>query len=127
MSKAIKVYTNDPANSLMELKISGRVEDLVHISPRVVRLNGNLSQNIEMRVKITPVAKYPFSIKELHLHDGTNITAQFRPSDLSGGGFDLTVINIREKAGRYFDEIILKTDSDLQPEIRINVFGNVTE
>lgn len=93
----------------------------------MVRLAGNISQDIEMRVKITPVKKYPFTIKSLQLSEGANIIASFEHSDPSGKSFDLKVKNIREKPGRYFDEITLKTDSSVQPEIKINVFGNITE
>ncbi|MBF0203624.1 MAG: hypothetical protein HQK67_04735 [Desulfamplus sp.] len=129
MAKAISVHTNDSQNSSVKLKISGSVEDIVNISPRTVRLSGTVSQYIEiaMTVKITPVEKYPFSITSLQLKDGINIMAHFKKSDLPTGSWDIKVSNIREKAGRYFDEITLTTDSTIVPEIKINVFGNITD
>lgn len=127
INKEVKVFTNDPENLIIDLKIFGMVEDLVSISPRTVRLAGNVSEEIRMGVKITPTAKYPLSIKSLKVDEGTNIEAQLIPSDSPAGSFDLIVKNIRERGGRYFDRIILTTDSDIEPEIKINVFGNVTE
>ncbi len=135
ISKSIKIYTNDPKNSVKELKLSGLVETLVNIHPRVVRLSGNSSyssknemgQHIEMTVKITPVVKYPFSIKGITLNEQANISAQVRASNLPIGSFDVIVRNIRQKPGRYFDQITLKTDSDVIPEIKINVIGNIIE
>jgi hypothetical protein len=40
-------------------------------------------------------------------------------------GYLLTVENIKQETGRYFDTIILKTDSEIQPEISISVYGNI--
>ncbi|MBF0257590.1 MAG: hypothetical protein HQK62_01935 [Desulfamplus sp.] len=127
LSKIIKIYTNDTTNSVKELKISGTVETLVSISPNVVRLTGSVSQHIGMTVKIIPVEKYQFSVKSLQLSDGTNVSVQIRQSKIPVGSWELIVLNIRENAGRYFDSILLETDSSVQPEIKINVFGNITE
>ncbi|MBF0411555.1 MAG: DUF1573 domain-containing protein [Desulfamplus sp.] len=137
ISKSVRVHTNDPENSIKELKISGLVEILVNISPRIVRLSGNgsyssnmingMGHNIEMRVKITPSVKYPFSITALQLYDGTNINAEFKASNLPTGSWDVIVRNIRKKAGRYFDEITLKTDSKIVSDIKIKVIGNITD
>jgi len=37
----------------------------------------------------------------------------------------LTVENLLETAGRYFDKITLKTDNPAMPRIAVNVYGNI--
>jgi hypothetical protein len=34
--------------------------------------------------------------------------------------------NKKTEKGRYFDTVYLKTDSKIQPQINVNVFGNVS-
>jgi len=42
-------------------------------------------------------------------------------------GYLLTVKNVREEKGRYFEQIVLKTDSPVKPQIKIKIYGYVTE
>ncbi|MBF0229649.1 MAG: DUF1573 domain-containing protein [Desulfamplus sp.] len=127
ISRFITVTTNDPQTPTKKLKISGSVETLVNIFPKRVMLLGNVEQNIEINVKIAPIAKYPFIIRLLKLDDGTNINVRLKESNLPIGSWDIIVKNTRKKAGRYFDKILLNTDSDIIPEIKINVLGNITD
>ncbi|MBF0377313.1 MAG: DUF1573 domain-containing protein [Desulfamplus sp.] len=127
ISRFITVTTNDPQTPTKKLKISGSIETLVNVFPKKVMLLGNVEQNIEMNVKIAPIAKYPFVIKSLKLDDGTNINVHLKESNLPIGSWDIIVKNTRKKVGRYFDKILLNTDSDIIPEIKINVFGNITD
>lgn len=131
ITKLVKVHTNDSENSVVELKISGSVDTVVNISPRVVRLLGTVSQQIyngiQMTVKIRPAEKYPFQIKEIKLYDGTNISVELKSSNLPTGSWDLIVKNIRDRAGYYFDEISIKTDSPVASDIKIKVRGDITD
>ncbi len=127
MSKSITVYTNDSHKKAMILKIKGPVETVVQVSPRVVRLTGKVSEKIETTVKITPEPKYPLAILSLKAKEGKNIAAGMNSSSAQTGSWDIVVRNIKTKPGRYFDMLTLKTDSTIQPEIKINVFGNITE
>ncbi|MBF0574119.1 MAG: DUF1573 domain-containing protein [Desulfamplus sp.] len=127
ISRFITVTTNDPQAPTKKLKISGSVETLVNIFPKRVMLLGNVSQDIEMVVKIAPIAKYPFIIKSVKINDGTNINVNLKESNLPIGSWDIIVKNTRQKDGRYFDKILLNTDSNIIPEITINVYGNITD
>jgi hypothetical protein len=39
----------------------------------------------------------------------------------------LTVENTKNKKGRFFDIIYLKTNSKIRPEIKISLYGNIKE
>ena len=39
----------------------------------------------------------------------------------------LTVENLKNEKGRYWDTIDVKTDSTIKPRITIHVFGNITD
>jgi hypothetical protein len=42
-------------------------------------------------------------------------------------GYVLTVENLKNDKGRYFDTIKLTTDSKLRPEIKIHVYGYISD
>ena len=126
-----------------KLTISGTVEKFVTISPRMVRLTGNMGQPIQSTVKIIPQKKYPFSILSVKAKNGKNIRysldeinshktpykhkAPYKNDKNKNGKKEylLHVKNIKTTAGMYRDFIILKTDSKIQPEIPIMVFARI--
>lgn len=109
----------------IHLKVSGFVEKIVSIEPRMVRLTGKTTEEIKEVINVVPMEKYPFSIKELVVQNKKTIEATFRPMPDEEGGWQIEVVNKQNHAGRYFNMITLKTDSDSQPQMKINVFGNV--
>ena len=97
------------------------VETFANITPRYVKLNGTVGQKIEATVTIVPTTKYPFKILGAKAQNGQNI--EYRLDDLTSGqgaGYVLTVANQKATKGGYSDVIYLKTDSPIQPEIRIS-------
>lgn len=101
------------------------MDKIVSIEPRMVRLTGKTSEKIKEVIQVIPMEKYPFSIEELVVQNKKTIDATFRPSPDATGGWQIEVVNKQNHAGRYFNMITLKTDSDFQPQMKINVFGNV--
>jgi hypothetical protein len=37
--------------------------------------------------------------------------------------YELEVENLRQTTGRYYDTIVLKTDSKVRPELKVKVYG----
>ena len=107
--------------------ITGFVEKFVTISPERIKLTGEPQTPIQSIVSITPEDKYPFKILEVTAKNGKNIRQSFQETEISKGkkGYVLTVENTKKETGRYFDTITLKTDSKIQPEIDITVYGNI--
>ncbi len=93
-----------------------------------VRLIGDADSKIKRTVTIVPEKKYPFKIKEVTAQKGKDIKFELteKKSALNGeDGYVLTVENLKKNEGRYFDTLILKTNSTIRPEISIRVFGDI--
>ncbi|MGB5986896.1 MAG: hypothetical protein WBG37_16460 [Desulfobacterales bacterium] len=74
---------------------------------------------------IAPEPKYPFRILEAQPVKANNLRCQVEGSGQSQGPFQLRIENIRSTPGRYSEQILVKTDSEMQPELRIPVYGNI--
>jgi hypothetical protein len=126
LREKIVVRTNDPDKPNYKIEVFGNVEKFVNISPGIVLLTGNEGKEIKVMVRIIPEDKYPFEIVGTSLIRGKYVGLELRKDDESkGGGYLLTVENLRAIRGRYSDLIILKTTSKIRPEIKIKVYGNI--
>jgi hypothetical protein len=127
LKKTIKVETNDTRRPKFNLIVKGFVERFVTITPARIRLTGEPKTPIKTSVSIIPEKKYPFKILDVNAKKGKNIRQDLQETKTSKGekGYLLTVENLKKETGRYFDTIILKTDSKIQPEITISVYGNI--
>jgi len=106
--------------------LSGQVENFATIRPNRIDLRGYVGKSIKGLVTIIPKKKYPFKIIALKANNGNNI--RYRLEDIqppNSKGYLLTVENIKNVPGHYFDTISLKTDSRIQPEIKIKIWGNI--
>jgi hypothetical protein len=127
LSKKVEVVTNDPANATDFLTITGTVDLLYTLSPKRVRLDGVLGTGIKQTVTLVTQEKYPLKLIEASAKNGDNI--QYKLSEEKEGNitkYKLTIESIRKDVGRFVDTLYLKTDSAIQPEIQIPVFGNIT-
>jgi len=104
------------------------VEHFATIRPQHISLRGQVGDAVKGAVLIIPEKKYPFKIIDAGTQSGQNIKIQLDEiSNSTGTGYELKVENISRKSGRYYDTIILKTDSDVQPELSIRVYGYLRE
>jgi hypothetical protein len=124
MKKTAGVYTNDPSRPQQDLVITGPVENFVTIRPKHISLRGYAGDPIKGVVTITPENKYPFKIIEARAQNGENINFQLAEVNKSSSPtYELKVENLRQKTGRYYDTIVLRTDSKVQPELNVRVYG----
>ena len=126
MKKTASVYTNDKNRPRMDLVISGQVEKFVTIRPKHVNLRGNAGDSIKALVSIIPEKKYPFKILKTSAKDGKNIKYQLDEVVPSNhGAYELRIVNLKQDTGRYFDTILLETDSKIRPQLSVRVYGNL--
>lgn len=126
MREKILVRTNDLDKPNHKLEVFGKVESFAVIRPGGVLLSGQVGKEIKVQVRIIPVDKYPFEIVGTSLIRGKYVGCELREVDASqGGGYVLSVYNLRNKRGRYSDLITLKTTSKIRPELKIKVYGNI--
>ncbi len=125
-SEGISVYTNDPEKQRLRLTVRGRVNNFVTIRPNRVRMTGAAGDEIKTTVKVIPEEQYPFKILETKTLKENNIKVTL--DEVTEGNdteYRVTVENLKNKRARYYDAVILKTDSDIRPEIKISVYGNI--
>ncbi|SLM28459.1 exported hypothetical protein [Desulfamplus magnetovallimortis] len=129
LSKTITVMTNDIMTPNVTLTVSGMIENFVTIIPRFLRLTGKAGETVKSVVKIVPESKYPFSITGISAQDRTNIKYELNENTADSGEkeYAITVENVKKEAGSYYDVLILKTDSKIQPEIKINVMTKLMD
>jgi hypothetical protein len=128
LKKTANVYTNDKNRPQQDLVITGQVENFATIRPQHLSLRGNVGDSIKGMVSIIPEKKYPFKILDAKAESGKNITVQLdEKKDSDSSAYELKVENIGQKSGRYYDTIILRTDSQIMPELKVNVYGYLRE
>lgn len=116
--------TSDPENSQLQLKIYGKVEAYVTVSPRRVILKGRQGETIAQTVKIFPATDKGINITGLSAARGVDIDYRLDQIRENGkNGYALRVENRRDKPGRFYDTVFLKTDSDVAGTISIVVSG----
>jgi len=108
------------------LQIEGDVDRFVDISPSRVRMTGQAGQEIFKEVSIVPVEKYPFRILDAGPQKEGNIRVELR-EDKSNKAYRLTIFNLKQEKTRYYDTVIIKTDSKIRPELTISVYCNIAE
>jgi hypothetical protein len=126
MKKNAGVYTNDKTRPQQDLVISGQVETFVTIRPKHANMRGMVGDPIKGSVTIIPEKKYPFKIINLRAKDGRNIKYQLEETTVSDTtAYKLNIENLKTDAGRYYDAIILETDSKIRPKLSVRVYGNL--
>ena len=124
MTKNTAVYTNDKTRPQQDLVISGQVEKFVTIRPQHANMRGIVGDAIKGSVTIIPEKKYPFKIINLRAKDGKNIRYQLEETKISDSrAYKLNIENLKTDAGRYYDSIILETDSKFRPQLNVKVYG----
>ncbi len=124
MKKTAGVYTNDRSRPRQDLVISGPVEKFATIRPQHISLRGYAGDAIKSKVTIIPEKKYAFRILNARAINGDNINIKLDEVKKSGGqAYELNVENLKKETGRYYDTIILTTDSQIRPELSVRVYG----
>ena len=124
MRKTAGVYTNDQTRPQQDLVISGQVEKFVTIRPQHANIRGFVGDPIKATVTVIPEKKYPFKIINLRAKDGKNIKYQLEETTVSDTtAYKLNIENLKTDAGRYYDAIILETDSKIRPQLSVRVYG----
>jgi hypothetical protein len=124
MKKTAGVYTNDKSRPRLDLVITGPVEKFVTINPRHVNLRGFVGDSIKASVILIPEKKYPFKILNVRARNGKNISYRLEEIKQSDNtAYEIEVQNLKQDTGRYYDTIILETDSKIRPQLDVRVYG----
>jgi hypothetical protein len=87
-------------------------------------MRGFVGDPIKGSVAIIPEKKYPFKILNVHAKNGKYIKYQLEETKKSDTtAYTLNIENLKTDAGRYYDAIILETDSKIRPQLNVKVYG----
>jgi hypothetical protein len=128
MKKTAEIHSDDKSHPILRIEISGVVEKIVTIIPRAINLRGYVGDDIKKSVTIIPEKKYDFKITRVRARNGEHII--FLLEEIKGTGrreYSLTVENQLAKEGRYYDLIVMETDSKIKPEVKVKVYGNLRQ
>ncbi len=121
MTKRILVKTDDPGKKKINLVVTGKVERIVTVSPAAVYLNGKAGDVLKQTIEITPAPKYNFSILGMEMKPDSGVKAVLVAPVKKEDPWRINVEMTSKTKGNIFDILVLKTDSVLQPKIRIRV------
>jgi len=128
LKKVIKVLTDDKQTPQFDLHISGKVDKFVTIAPRVVRFNGKVGDKLKQTVTIVPEEKYFFSITDVSAKTGDNIKFTLKNIKVNNlKSYTLNIENLMTTKGSYHDVLTIKTDSKIQPELKLNVMARIVD
>lgn len=129
LQKTATVFTNDPENQKVDLIIRGDVKEFATIQPSRVRMAGKVGDDVSSTVTVTPAEEFPFSVVGVEPLKEGNVKVEMVEEPVSEADdrkrYKVTVTNLKQEKARYFDTIVLKTDSDVRPELKISVYGNI--
>lgn len=121
------MLTNDPARPKQTLRITGPVERFVSIEPSRVVLRGEAGRPLRADAVIVPEKRFPFKIVDVQARNGRHIRYDLAERPDGSNGYLLTVENLRDRPGRYYDAIQITTDNRSHPTITIAVYGYILE
>lgn len=126
MNKKATVFSNDPQRPQLLLTVAGDVEPFADIHPERIILQGDGDRPIRQELVVSPRARYPFKVTEVKSKSGVNIQYDLREHATSEGiSYVITVENTKTTAGKYYDTLLIATDSQLKPTIPVHVYGTI--
>jgi len=126
MKKKATVFSNDPKRPQLLLSVAGTVEPFADIHPERIILRGNSGQPMRQELVVTPRAGYPFKVTEVNAKNGVNIQYAMREQETpQGKSYIVTVENTKTSPGKYYDTLLLSTDSAVKPKIPVHVYGTI--
>jgi hypothetical protein len=126
LKKRATVFTNDPRHPQLMLSVAGRVEQFADIHPERIILRGTGDLTIRQELVVTPRASYPFKVTAVRAKNGTNIRFEMHEKDTpEGKSYIISVENTKTTPGKYYDNLLLSTDSKLKPILPIHVYGTI--
>lgn len=123
VQKSATVFSNDPQNTRLTLRIKGKVRTLIEVSPSTsVFFQGQADKIGQKSIDIATESK-PFHITKLESDLGEKIAYDLETVK-DGKQYRLNVKNHLDE-GTYRGYIKLYTDMGQKPEILIRVVGNI--
>ncbi len=127
LSKSINVTTNDPRQPLVTLTVAAAVRPEIICEKSLYFGNVPKGKEVVKEIVITLPADKPVKLLSASCTD-QNVTVRLEPvQDSNGKKMKLVATQKADaKDGYHFGTILIKTTSDLTPELRISERGMIT-
>jgi hypothetical protein len=130
ITKTITVETNDPDNRAVQLTVVGYVKPSVEVFPQSINF-GTLKKGrtFQQTVVLKPEDPSKFTIRSVDARAPFITVGQPVRSKSVAGAWELHVKidSSRERTGRVYDMIQIRTDVPVQPLVVVRVIGAVVE
>jgi len=128
VTKSITVHSNDPRAPQLQLQLTAMVEAELSLSDRSIAF-GNQPKGKEVTKELFITIPPERSIKVLGAEStDQNVTVMLEPVPGSNGK-KLKVVAVQKadaKEGYHFGNLVIKTSSALNPEIKVPMRGTIT-
>lgn len=115
--------TDDPENKKFYLKISGKVKEIVKVSPGTVNLSGVPGNTLSAMVTIEPVQADTLNILDMKLRFNKQIKAELIKPGQGEKTWQVKVSCYSDLPADIYDFITLTTDNPNKSHLRIRVYA----
>lgn len=123
MVKNILVKTDDPENKKIYLKITGKIKEIVKISPSTVNLIGAPGQTLSEVVTIEPIQMDELKILGMKLRYNKQIKAELIKPGQGEKNWQVRISCYSDHSADIYDFITLTTDNPNKSHLRIRVYA----
>lgn len=129
ISKTVYLYTNDPAQPMVQLHLKGKVQEEVALDPQMVNFGAVVpKRTVKSTVSLTNLGK-----REVHLEGLETTTpelaARLSASVIPPGGKVSVELTLTPKPGqvRFSGYVLFKADGAIRHDLRIPVYADLGE
>ena len=115
--------TDDPKNKKFYLKISGKVKEIIKVSPGTVNLSGTPGSTLSAMVSIEPVQADTLNILDMKLRFNKQIKAEVIKPGKGEKNWQVKISCYSDQPADIYDFITLTTDNPNKSHLRIRVYA----
>jgi hypothetical protein len=123
ISKTARVYSNDPQSNIEILTLKANIRQSIQVSPSTLAFHGLEGSILTRSVDIISTEEKPLNIKPGSFNLQDKMT--YRIEEVQKGKlFRIYFTNLPEAAGSFSGLLVLTTNYDDTPEIKVSLNGN---
>ncbi len=115
--------TDDPKNKKFYLKISGKVKEIIKVSPATVNLSGTPGSTLSAMVTIEPVQAATLNILDMKLRFNKQIKAEVIKPRKGEKNWQVRISCYSDQPADIYDFITLTTDNPNKSHLKIRVYA----
>ncbi|MBW1702193.1 MAG: hypothetical protein JRJ69_08485 [Deltaproteobacteria bacterium] len=124
IQKSARVYTNDPNNKVVRLRVKAFVKTPIYISSRHVNLYGKEYQTLITVVEVRAELDRPLKLTPVHFNLAEKLSYTIQEIE-KGRKFRIRFTSIPGPAQAYHGILKIKTNYPEKPEIVLRIRGSI--